>query len=140
MKKRYKFLKKHIDEFRKTYQSLKDALVPKQTDFLQNSKNLDTNNTRKIDDEEKVIQFTEGNLETQVIPRIIKFILYASFLIFTGIFIYAGTILATSQGDETTYTEIKNLIVNTLIGAGFILASYAIVIGIISILTNLKTF
>jgi len=125
----------------KTYQELLNELVPKQEDFIQNSKNLDVNNNQKVDEnEKKAIQFTEGDVETQVIPRIIKFIIYASFLIFTGIFIYAGALLATSQGNENTYTEIKNLIVNTLIGVGFILAAYAIVVGVIGILTNLKTF
>ncbi len=123
------------------YETLRNSLIPKQEDFIQHSKNLDTiNPDKKLDaDEKQQIVFTEGDLETEILPRIIKIITYSSFLIFTGIFIYAGARLLTSYGDEAVYTEVKNLILNTIIGVAIILSSYAIIYGVIQILKNIKT-
>lgn len=122
-----------------TYQQLRDSLIPKQSDFIQKSKNLDVDGNNKVSEEEqKLIQFTEGNLETQILPRILKMLIYSSILIFTGLFVYAGVILLISNGNEQAFTQLKNLIVNTLIGVGVILGSYAIVYGIVTILQNLR--
>ena len=125
---------------RQSYQDLRNSLIPKQTEFIQKSKNLDIDSNTKISEsEQKQIQFTEGNLETQILPRILKILIYSSILIFTGLFIYAGIILIISNGDEASYTEVKNLILNTLIGVGVILGSYAIIYGLVTILQNLRT-
>ena len=127
-------------ENQQSYQQLRDSLIPKQAEFIQKSKNLDIDGSIDVSEkEQKQIQFTEGNLETQILPRILKIIIYSSILIFTGLFIYAGIILVISNGDEASYTEVKNLIVNTLIGVGVILGSYALVYGIVTILQNLRT-
>lgn len=127
------------NENQQSYQQLRNSLIPKQTDFIQKSKNLDIDGDQKVSEsEQKQILFTEGNVETQILPRILKIIIYSSILIFTGIFIYAGIILVISNGNETSYTEVKNLIVNTLIGVGVILGSYAIIYGIVTILQNLR--
>ncbi len=127
------------EQNRQSYQDLRNSLIPKQTDFIQKSKNLDIDSNTKISEsEQKQIQFTEGNLETQILPRILKILIYSSILIFTGLFIYAGIILIISNGDEASYTEVKNLIVNTLIGVGVILGSYAIIYGLVTILQNLR--
>ena len=126
-------------ENKQSYQDLRNSLIPKQADFIQKSKNLDIDSNTKISEsEQKQIQFTEGNLETQILPRILKILIYSSILIFTGLFIYAGIILIISNGDETSYTEVKNLIINTLIGVGVILGSYAIIYGLVTILQNLR--
>ena len=126
-------------ENQQSYQELRNSLIPKQTDFIQKSKNLDIDGDIKVSEkEQKQIQFTEGNLETQILPRILKILIYSSILIFTGLFIYAGIILIISNGDEASYTEVKNLIVNTLIGVGVILGSYAIIYGLVTILQNLR--
>ena len=122
-----------------SYPDLRNSLIPEQADFIQKSKNLDIDSNTKISEsEQKQIQFTEGNLETQILPRILKILIYSSILIFTGLFIYAGIILIISNGDETSYTEVKNLIINTLIGVGVILGSYAIIYGLVTILQNLR--
>lgn len=126
-------------ENQQSYQQLRESLIPKQSDFIQKSKNLDIDGNQKVSEsEQKQILFTEGNLETQILPRILKIIIYSSILIFTGIFIYAGMILVISNGNESSYTEVKNLIVNTLIGVGVILGSYAIIYGLVTILQNLR--
>ncbi|MBT5347002.1 hypothetical protein HOJ01_00530 [bacterium] len=126
-------------ENQQSYQELRNSLIPKQKEFIQKSKNLDIDSNTKISEsEQKQIQFTEGNLETQILPRILKILIYSSILIFTGLFIYAGVILIISNGDEASYTEVKNLILNTLIGVGVILGSYAIIYGLVTILQNLR--
>jgi len=71
----------------------------------------------------------EEDFETQIVPNIIKIFLRLVGTIIFGVFVYAGVMLVLAQGNEEEITKFKNLLIWSLVGTAFIVASYAIVSG-----------
>lgn len=74
-------------------------------------------------------QLPAEDFETQIVPNIIKIFLSLVGTIIFGVFVYAGVMLVLAQGNEEEITKFKNLLIWSLVGTAFIVASYAIVSG-----------
>ena len=85
------------------------------------------------------IQFVEEDLETKVLPRIIRIIFSVSSLLIMIIFVYAGIRLVFAQGDEEELGHAKNMLINSTIGAVIIMISFGLVTGVVGFLTNINS-
>jgi len=88
---------------------------------------------------DKNVQFVEGDLETEVLPRLIRIIFSLSSLLIMIIFVYAGIRLVFSQGDEEEMGNAKNMLVYSVVGAVIIMISFALVTGVVGFLTNINS-
>jgi len=88
---------------------------------------------------DKNVQFVEGDLETEVLPRLIRIVFSLSSLLIMIIFVYAGIRLVFSQGDEEEMGNAKNMLVYSVVGAVIIMISFALVTGVVGFLTNINS-
>lgn len=109
-----------------------EKLVPSQDKLFKGSKKLDVSRDQQITEDEQVFSLAQGDLEKDLIPRILQIIFFLSATGFTILFMYAGIMLIIKQDEEEELTKVKKLFVNSLIGAVIISVSYAVVTGIIS--------
>ena len=88
---------------------------------------------------DKNIQFVEEDLETKVLPRILRIIFSLSSLLIMIIFVYAGIRLVFSQGDEEELSHAKNMLIYSIVGAVIIMISFGLVTGVVGFLTNINS-
>jgi len=88
---------------------------------------------------DKNVQFVEGDLETEVLPRVLRIIFSLSSLLIMIIFVYAGIRLVFAQGDEEELGNAKNMLVYSIVGAVIIMISFGLVTGVVSFLTNINS-
>ena len=84
-------------------------------------------------------KFVQEDLETKVLPQVLKFIFATSSFLIMIIFIYAGIKLVVSQGEEEELKTTKNMLIYSIIGAIIIMTSYGLVIGLAGYLSALNT-
>ena len=98
-----------------------NLLLPSQNALFDNSKkNLD-----------EPFRIADGDLEQGLAPRVLRILIRFSTLGFFLFFTYAGLRLLLSRGNEETLTKTKDLIIQGVVGAILITASFGIVYGII---------
>jgi len=85
------------------------------------------------------IQFVEEDLETKVLPRIIRIVFSLSSLLIMIIFVYAGIRLVFAQGDEEELGHAKNMLIYSIVGAVIIMISFGLVTGVVGFLTNINS-
>lgn len=78
-------------------------------------------------------QLPSDNLKTEILPRIIRIALALIGTVSFVIFVYAGIMLITSQGNEEQVTKFKNTLIYSAVGLAFIAAAYAIVSGVMQL-------
>ena len=74
-----------------------------------------------------------GNFRTSIIPKAIKLTLALVGTVSVIVFVYAGVMLVIAQGNEEEIKKFKEMITWSLIGLVFIIASYAIVTGVMTL-------
>ena len=74
-----------------------------------------------------------GDFRTSIIPKAIKLTLALVGTVSVIVFVYAGVMLVISQGNEDDIKKFKEMITWSLIGLVFIVASYAIVTGVMTL-------
>lgn len=74
-----------------------------------------------------------GSFRTSIIPKAIKLTLALVGTVSVIVFVYAGVMLVISQGNEDDIKKFKEMITWSLIGLVFIVASYAIVTGVMTL-------
>lgn len=79
------------------------------------------------------INLPKGHFKKQIIPSAIKMILAITGTVSFGVFVYAGVMLIIAQGNEEEITKFKNILIWSAVGLAFIMASYAIVTGIMQL-------
>jgi len=87
----------------------------------------------------KNVQFVEGDLETEVLPRVLRIIFSLSSLLIMIIFVYAGIRLVFAQGDDEELGNAKNMLVYSIVGAVIIMISFGLVTGVVGFLTNINS-
>ena len=110
-----------------------NALEKFQGDTLQKLSNKSENRLLKED-----LNFVSEDLETKVFPKTLKFIFQISSFLIMIIFVYAGIRLVLSQGQEEELKTAKNMLLNSVIGAVIIMASFALVTGLVGYLSSLN--
>ncbi len=81
-------------------------------------------------------RLTTKNLKTEVIPRVINFVLALVGTVSMGVFIYSGIMLIIAQGNEEEVTKFKTTLLWSLVGLAFITTSYGLVRGILQVVFN----
>lgn len=74
-----------------------------------------------------------GDFRTSIIPKAIKLTLALVGTVSVIVFVYAGVMLVIAQGNEDDLKKFKEMITWSLIGLVFIVASYAIVTGVMTL-------
>lgn len=74
-----------------------------------------------------------GDFRFEIIPKAIKLTLALVGTVSVIVFVYAGVMLVISQGNEEELKKFKEMITWSLIGLVFIVASYAIVTGVMTL-------
>jgi hypothetical protein len=110
-----------------------NALEKFQGDTLQKLSNKDDNRLLKEN-----LNFVSEDLETKVFPKTLKFIFQISSFLIMIIFVYAGIRLVLSQGEEEELKTAKNMLLYSVIGAVIIMASFALVTGLVGYLSSLN--
>lgn len=110
-----------------------NALEKFQGDTLDKISKQDKNRLLKED-----LTFVSEDLETKVFPKTLKFIFQTSSFLIMIIFIYAGIRLVLSQGEEEELKTAKNMLLYSIIGAVIIMASFALVTGLVGYLSSLN--
>lgn len=85
------------------------------------------------DEEGSKINLPKGHFKKQIIPNVIKIILAITGTVSFGVFVYAGVMLIIAQGNEEEITKFKNILIWSAVGLAFIMASYAIVTGVMQL-------
>lgn len=75
-----------------------------------------------------------GDFRTSIIPKAIKLTLALVGTVSVIVFVYAGVMLVIAQGNEDDLKKFKEMITWSLIGLVFIVASYAIVTGVMNLI------
>jgi len=74
-----------------------------------------------------------GDLQYEILPRIIKIFLGVSGAITTGVFVYVGIMLLTHLGNEDAITKFKKSFIFSAVGLALIITAYGIVYGILNL-------
>lgn len=97
-----------------------DTLLPPRSDILVDGK--------------KDINLPAKDFKKGIIPGAIKMILALTGTVSFGVFVYAGVMLIIAQGNEEEITKFKNILIWSLVGLTFVIASYAIVSGVMQLI------
>lgn len=111
-------------------------LLPSQEALFDRSRRADLDQSGTIDDDER-IRLADGDLEQDLIPRLVSILIGFSSVLIMIFFVFAGARLILSRGDEEAMTKTKQLIVQTLIGTILIVASFGIVVSVIRLFNAL---
>jgi len=103
-------------------EDLINSLVPNQSTLFGNDEN---------------IKLTEGDLEQELAPQLLKLLVRFSSLIGFALFTFLGIKLILARSDEEAYTSAKNALIHTFVGAIIIAASFGIVVAILQIFNSL---
>lgn len=114
------------DETKDSFQNTLNQLLPNQTQLFGNESDSNTN------------QFAEGDLEQDILPRVLRLLVTISGVAITLIFTYVAFQLAISRGDEAKLTSLKNTFTQIIIGTVLILSAFAIVVGILQYFDSLR--
>ncbi len=74
-----------------------------------------------------------GNLRFEILPKLVQILLAMVGTVSLCIFIYAGIMLLTAQGNEEQFTKFKNTLIWSAVGLAFITTAYGLVTGILNI-------
>ena len=110
------------DQTQESFQNELDSLFPTETDLFGEEKD----------------NFAQGDLEQDVIPRVLRLMIILSGTAITLIFTYMGFRLVLARDDEAALTNLKNTFQQVVIGTILILSAFAIVVGIIEFFDALR--
>jgi hypothetical protein len=110
------------DSDEKEFSETLDKLFPSETELF---------------DEEKG-NFAQGDLEQDILPRLLRLLVIISGTFITIVFTYVGFRLVVSRDDESELTNLKNTFTQVVIGTVLILSAFALVIGIIQYFDSLR--
>lgn len=103
------------DQLQDNFQQTLDSLLPSETELFG----------------EEQGNFAQGDLEQDVVPRVLRLLIIISGVVITLVFTYVGFRLVLARGDEAQLTNLKNTFTQIVIGTIIILSAFAIVVGII---------
>lgn len=113
---------KESDQKQESFQNELDKLFPTETDLFGEEKD----------------NFAQGDLEQDVIPRVLRLMIILSGTAITLIFTYMGFRLVLARDDEAALTNLKNTFTQVVVGTILILSAFAIVVGIIEFFDALR--
>lgn len=110
------------DQTQDNFQQTLDSLLPSETELFGQEQG----------------NFAQGDLEQDVIPRVLRLLIIVSGVVITLVFTYVGFRLVLARGDEAQLTNLKNTFTQIVIGTIIILSAFAIVVGIIEFFDALR--
>lgn len=110
------------DQTQDNFQQTLDSLLPSETELFGQEQG----------------NFAQGDLEQDVIPRVLRLLIIISGVVITLVFTYVGFRLVLARGDEAQLTNLKNTFTQIVIGTIIILSAFAIVVGIIEFFDALR--
>jgi len=100
----------------KEFGSLVDQLVPSSSELFEGRED---------------VRLAEGDLETGLVPRLIRILISFSALAAFVLFMYSGIRLVLARHNEEELTKAKTAIIHAVVGAILIAGSFGIIIGLI---------
>ncbi len=124
-----------------------DPAQPPQDNQVNENDQLEDNFSQALDDlfptetelfGEEQGNFAQGDLEQDIVPRLLRLLVIISGTFITLIFTYMGFRLVLARDDDAELTNLKNTFTQVVIGTVLILSAFALVVGIVQYFDSLR--